>query len=931
MVDMKRLLLFILLLFSMALLCKISNAADVLLMGYDASLEGGWDVASDSVCSYNDQATSISAYKWKAMRVQAQSTATVDYFMLHVDTATDCDDDSGCWAIYEDATCSGGACGGAGNDGKFLPGARKGYGCWNGYNWSSAVTGDHDADGIGVHKFPATNTDTSLSVTSGNWYWIVIASHALNCSDGTGSWPIRYTRAGCSAPITTWRGRDWDGYTRTCNSIATPPTTQAGLMYINDFIDDDEVLIGDDPYNFLYPPSAGQFEILSASYFMWGVWEEDTGCTDAGDCTGGTECQTPTCTATVCSYPDKDDDTACTSDSLYCTGDETCQSGVCTSGGNPCSETVCNTCQEATDSCYDPEGTACTSDDNPCTDDECDGAGTCDNNNNTDACDDTLFCNGTDTCSGGTCSDHTGDPCEVDEDCNETTDQCDCTIPTISGVSGTVSHGGTITLSGGCFGTKSPVPPVVWDDGESSVLATMWDDYAPKSITSDASYNMAYRTTSHRGIENPHTNGNRFLAGGHKYNADRAASYNAYDGNSVGVHHYFGDLPSGEQEQMYIYYYEALDTDYPSTNATSPSAFQHNHKEIDFSGNNNETIYGSNATYPNCGTTSYDGFTGSPGNNGCNVFNDCTNLNFMCNDAGCQDNWDYCNNDPNFCITRASLAGNWRSFEHVIDFDNEYFVKSDNQLIFYEDDIDSVAHNCSASCRGCNPASDVCPSYGEGTCTAYNDFEWINGLMIGGYGCYQSPVELIEDDEWTPEDTEWYHTSSPETKHLFRSDMIGTADNDLTKDTEWTGTGELADSEWAYYNGRIYIGLNPVSTGRTHYATNSACGSAGGAEAHNGHDDAWRYYDDIYIDNTFSRVMLCNNSTYASATICEPQIPHTTWNDGSIALTVNQGALTGETAYLFVFDNSNTEGDSYEVTLNDNKTVQGISVQGGRF
>jgi len=71
------------------------------------------------------------------------------------------------------------------------------------------------------------------------------------------------------------------------------------------------------------------------------------------------------------------------------------------------------------------------------------------------------------------------------------------------------------------------------------------------------------------------------------------------------------------------------------------------------------------------------------------------------------------------------------------------------------------------------------------------------------------------------------------------------------------------------------------------------------------HDDAWRLYDDIYIDNSLSRVIITNNENYDSSTICEPQIP-LAWNDNSITITVNRGALAPcETHYLFVFDADN--------------------------
>lgn len=81
------------------------------------------------------------------------------------------------------------------------------------------------------------------------------------------------------------------------------------------------------------------------------------------------------------------------------------------------------------------------------------------------------------------------------------------------------------------------------------------------------------------------------------------------------------------------------------------------------------------------------------------------------------------------------------------------------------------------------------------------------------------------------------------------------------------------------------------------------------------HGGMWRYFDDIYIDDTWSRVMLANNSNYANATILEPQIP-SAWSHSSITVKVNLGALTGSTAYLFVFDsNNNRNSTGYPVTI----------------
>jgi cysteine-rich repeat protein len=99
---------------------------------------------------------------------------------------------------------------------------------------------------------------------------------------------------------------------------------------------------------------------------------------------------------------------------------EDCDDGNTTSGD--CCSATCT---------VEPAAQSCASDGNACTDDECDGAGVCVHTANGDACDDSLFCNGTDTCASGTCSLHTGDPCpgadgdgNCSESCDETADAC---------------------------------------------------------------------------------------------------------------------------------------------------------------------------------------------------------------------------------------------------------------------------------------------------------------------------------------------------------------------------------------------------------------------------------------------------------------------------------------------------------------------------
>ena len=142
-------------------------------------------------------------------------------------------------------------------------------------------------------------------------------------------------------------------------------------------------------------------------------------CTDDGNVCTDDACDG----AGACAHPAN---TESCDDGLFCNGVDTCSGGSCFHGGSPCPETECNTCQEATDSCFDPSGTACTDDGNLCTDDTCDGGGACIHPANTAPCNDGLYCNGTDTCNGGSCSAHTGSPC-LETDCNacqEATDSC---------------------------------------------------------------------------------------------------------------------------------------------------------------------------------------------------------------------------------------------------------------------------------------------------------------------------------------------------------------------------------------------------------------------------------------------------------------------------------------------------------------------------
>ena len=102
---------------------------------------------------------------------------------------------------------------------------------------------------------------------------------------------------------------------------------------------------------------------------------------------------------------------------------------------NPSSRTYSNVTSDQTNQNYTALLKDCSTLDDDCNMGVCNSvSGNCEAQPRTNGtvCDDEVFCNGNDTCSGGNCNQHMGDPCGDDgtfcngtESCNETSDQCD--------------------------------------------------------------------------------------------------------------------------------------------------------------------------------------------------------------------------------------------------------------------------------------------------------------------------------------------------------------------------------------------------------------------------------------------------------------------------------------------------------------------------
>lgn len=108
-------------------------------------------------------------------------------------------------------------------------------------------------------------------------------------------------------------------------------------------------------------------------------------------------------------------------------------------------------------------------------------------------------------------------------------------------------------------------------------------------------------------------------------------------------------------------------------------------------------------------------------------------------------------------------------------------------------------------------------------------------------------------------------------------------------------------------NGRSvvnYVGLTD------NYGGSERTIGIGGYARMQGYTTNWRYFADIYVDTTLSRIVLADKPILSQASIIENQIP-TSWSDNAITATVNLGKFAqGQTAYLIIVDSTGTPSAS---------------------
>jgi cysteine-rich repeat protein len=169
-----------------------------------------------------------------------------------------------------------------------------------------------------------------------------------------------------------------------------------------------------------------------------GVVDPGEGCDDGNEVSGD-------CCSNVCAL-----ETAGSScdDQNACTQIDSCDGGGVCLGASPL---VCD-------------------DSNGCTDDSCDPLAGCQFFDNSAPCDDTLFCNGLDTCDAGACGIHAGDPCPGPDGDGECAESCDegaatCTAADPNGSSCTDANVCT-TLDSCTSGACAPGAPLDCNDND---------------------------------------------------------------------------------------------------------------------------------------------------------------------------------------------------------------------------------------------------------------------------------------------------------------------------------------------------------------------------------------------------------------------------------------------------------------------------------
>jgi hypothetical protein len=159
----------------------------------------------------------------------------------------------------------------------------------------------------------------------------------------------------------------------------------------------------------------------------------------------------------------------------------------------------------------------------------------------------------------------------------------------------------------------------------------------------------------------------------------------------------------------------------------------------------------------------------------------------------------------------------------------------------------------------------------------YNTAE---GYMGGVRGSYQGVP--YDTDEWLTEEFIWQFEGGT------GRNLDGTKGPGGTGIWDYTQNGKRVQHRDNVFNGTVH----PTRLFTDNYVASAPP------------DGSKVYMDDIYIDDTYARVMIGNAPTLAGSTIREIQIP-SSWSEASIRVRLNLGSfLDLDQAFLYVFDSN---------------------------
>ena len=272
--------------------------------------------------------------------------------------------------------------------------------------------------------------------------------------------------------------------------------------------------------------------------------------------------------------------------------------------------------------------------------------------------------------------------------------------PTVSGLSGSVAHGNTLTITGSGFGTKATAAPFMWDDmmgtpnSQAALTARGWDVLWPDAAPT-ASSNMQYRTAGNPAAA--HTHVTQYMRGIHE------SSGNYHTGQDVVASKLF-TFSSGLA--IYISWYNHTGAGW--TNAGSMSPADGNYKEFGYGAGS--TIYEGTNWYQ----SQWNGGAGSfaPGLEAGKTTN-----SFIINDDSPNNGFNLSGNV--FWGSDGSMInpiGNWRKYEGKLRTGSSGYIKflqnNVGPIVNYSGNMDSYSGTqrsigVGGFARACNSLSNI--------------------------------------------------------------------------------------------------------------------------------------------------------------------------------------------------------------------------------